>query len=74
MLQLLQLYANYSNGSTGQLSSITQALLFLGAVARIFTSIQETGDQLTIISYVVSTVCNFIIVAQIGYYWKSKQE
>ncbi|KAK7480584.1 hypothetical protein BaRGS_00028160 [Batillaria attramentaria] len=41
----IQAYANYKNGSTGQLSVITVYLIFLGAVARIFTSIQETGDN-----------------------------
>ena len=42
---LFQIIANFRNGHTGQLSAITIFLLFAGSVARIFTSIQETGDQ-----------------------------
>uniref|UniRef100_A0A1I8FAD5 DUF805 domain-containing protein n=1 Tax=Macrostomum lignano TaxID=282301 RepID=A0A1I8FAD5_9PLAT len=41
--KLWQAWYNYRNSSTGQLSLITCLLLFLGSVARIFTSVQETG-------------------------------
>lgn len=67
--KLSQAWTNYKNSSTGQLSAATCFLLFFGAVARIFTSIQETGDQMMILTYCVSTTANFIIVAQLMYYW-----
>ncbi|XP_071085650.1 mannose-P-dolichol utilization defect 1 protein-like [Haliotis cracherodii] len=70
--KIIQASANYRNSSTGQLSLVTVTLLFLGAVARIFTSIQETGDALVIFSYVVSSLFNGIILAQILYYWNAK--
>jgi len=63
--------ANYRNGSTGQLSAVTIALLFGGALARIFTSIQETGDITVIATYVVTFVVNGILLGQIIYYWNS---
>ena len=43
--KLIQAATNYKNGHTGQLSAITVFLLTLGSLARIFTSIQDTGDQ-----------------------------
>ncbi|KAK6195584.1 hypothetical protein SNE40_000985 [Patella caerulea] len=70
--KMIQAYANYKNGGTGQLSAITVFLLFLGSVARIFTSIQETGDKLVIFSYIISTLFNGLIAAQIVYYWNTK--
>lgn len=67
--KMSQAYTNYSNGSTGQLSAVTCFMLFFGSLARIFTSIQETGDQLIIITYILSTLTNGVIVAQLLYYW-----
>ncbi|XP_059160381.1 mannose-P-dolichol utilization defect 1 protein-like [Physella acuta] len=71
--KIIQALANYRNGSTGQLSVITVYLLFLGSIARIFTSIQETGDAMTIATYCVSSFFNGIIAAQFIHYWKVKQ-
>lgn len=72
ILQLIQAYKNYTNGSTGQLSFITVTLLFLGALARIFTSIQETNDNIMILTYVSSAFFNGIILSQVLYYWNVK--
>lgn len=69
--KLIQAYTNFTNKSTGQLSVITVYLIFLGAIARIFTSIQETGDNLVVFTYVVSTVCNGIIALQMILYWNA---
>lgn len=67
--KFIQAYTNYSNGSTGQLSAITGFMLFFGSLARIFTSIQETGDTTMIVMYMCSTFANAVIAAQILYYW-----
>lgn len=67
--KMSQAYTNYSNGSTGQLSAVTCFMLFFGSLARIFTSIQETGDQLIILTYILSTLTNGVIVSQLLYYW-----
>ncbi|XP_001603644.1 mannose-P-dolichol utilization defect 1 protein homolog [Nasonia vitripennis] len=64
-----QAYTNYSNGSTGQLSAATGFMLFFGSLARIFTSVQETGDATMVIMYIVSTLANGLIVSQLLYYW-----
>ncbi|KAK2111230.1 Mannose-P-dolichol utilization defect 1 protein [Saguinus oedipus] len=63
---------NYHNGHTGQLSAITVFLLFGGSLARIFTSIQETGDPLMAGTFVVSSLCNGLIAAQLLFYWNAK--
>ncbi|XP_041968122.1 mannose-P-dolichol utilization defect 1 protein homolog [Aricia agestis] len=65
----IQVITNYKNGSTGQLSAITCLLLFGGSIARIFTSIQETGDFIIILTYCVSTLANGAIVMQLFWYW-----
>lgn len=67
--KVIQIYENYQSGSTGQLSAITLIMLFLGALARIFTSIQETGDSIIILTYIVSTTANGLLVVQLLYYW-----
>ncbi|XP_066120246.1 mannose-P-dolichol utilization defect 1 protein isoform X2 [Saccopteryx bilineata] len=70
--KLLQAVTNYHNGHTGQLSAITIFLLFGGSLARIFTSIQETGDPLMAGTFVVSSLCNGLIAAQLLFYWNAK--
>ena len=67
-----QAYTNFRNGSTGQLSAVTVILLFAGSVARIFTSIQETGDQMMIITFCASSFANGVILSQLIYYWNKK--
>jgi len=71
LTQLVQILTNYRNGGTGQLSAVTITLLFGGALARIFTSIQETGDTTVIATYVVSFMVNAILLGQVIYYWNS---
>ncbi|KAH0947759.1 hypothetical protein HN011_001007 [Eciton burchellii] len=67
--KFMQAHTNYSNGNTGQLSAVTCFMLFFGSLARIFTSIQETGDATMVIMYTCSTLANGIIVMQLLYYW-----
>lgn len=69
--KLTQAYTNYKNSSTGQLSAATVFMLFFGSTARIFTSIQETGDTMLIFTYCASSFANAIIVAQMVYYWNA---
>ncbi|XP_023238383.1 mannose-P-dolichol utilization defect 1 protein homolog [Centruroides sculpturatus] len=69
--KMVQAVQNYKNGHTGQLSAGTVFLLFVGSCARIFTSVQETGDDLIIVTYVVASLANFVIAVQMIYYWKA---
>lgn len=72
--RLIQAASNFRNGHTGQLSAISVFLLFAGSLARIFTSLQETGDSLMALTYVISSACNGIITLQVLYYWNSSPE
>lgn len=72
--KMVQAVQNYKNGHTGQLSASTVFLLFLGSCARIFTSVQETGDSLIIITYIVASLANSIIAFQMIYYWKATNQ
>lgn len=67
----VQAITNYRNGSTGQLSAVTCFMLFFGSLARIFTSYQETGDSMLILTYIISTSANALIVAQLLWYWNA---
>ena len=60
--------ANYRNGNTGQLSAVTVFLLALGSLARIFTSIQETGDNVVIATFVCSSAVNVILAFQVNFW------
>lgn len=71
---MIQAVTNYKNKSTGQLSAATCFMIFFGALARIFTSLQETGDPMMILTYSVSSLANGIIVFQLLYYAKSKDK
>jgi len=64
-----QVILNFRNSSTGVLSSFQLILQFLGCVARIFTSIKETGDLQMIVNYSVISVVNGLLVFQLFYYW-----
>ncbi|XP_055859163.1 mannose-P-dolichol utilization defect 1 protein homolog [Episyrphus balteatus] len=68
--KMTQAYTNYKNKSTGQLSAATCFMLLAGSLARIFTSIQETGDPMMVLTFGVSSFANAVIVAQMVYYWK----
>ncbi|CAN9509815.1 unnamed protein product [Ophioblennius macclurei] len=72
--RLIQAATNFHNGNTGQLSAISVFLLFAGSFARIFTSLQETGDSLMALTYVISSTCNGVIALQVLYYWNSAPE
>ncbi|KAM8897704.1 mannose-P-dolichol utilization defect 1b isoform 2-T2 [Spinachia spinachia] len=72
--RLIQAASNFHNGHTGQLSAVSVFLLFAGSLARIFTSLQETGDSLMALTYVISSSCNGIIALQVLFYWNCSPE
>lgn len=70
----IQAYSNFSNGHTGQLSAVTVFLIFAGSLARIFTSIQETGDPIMVWTYIIASAANTVLAFQIVYYWKVTED
>ncbi|KAJ8384392.1 hypothetical protein AAFF_G00205250 [Aldrovandia affinis] len=67
--QLIQAETNYHNGHTGQLSAVSVFLLFVGSLARVFTSAQDTGDSLMTLGCMVTSCCNALIAGQVLCYW-----
>lgn len=63
-----QVYANFVNGSTGALSIVTCWGIFLGACARIFTTLQDVDSFNILAGYLSSAILNGIIAFQVAYY------
>lgn len=63
-----QAYTNYVNGSTGALSPFTCWGIFLGACARIFTTLQDVDSITILLGYLSSALLNGIIAFQVIYY------
>lgn len=72
--KLLQAFKNYQSQHTGQLSALTAWAIFSGSFIRIITTIQETGDKLTTITFICSSLANAVIAIQVLWYWKSTQD
>lgn len=66
--RLPQAVANYRARSTGALSAVTCVGMWLGATARIFTTLTEVDDPSILAGYVAAAVLNGIIAAQVLYY------
>lgn len=65
----IQAWQNYKLQSTGQLSLVSASLQLAGTIARVFTSVQDTGDMLLIISFAIAAVLNAALFAQFFLYW-----
>jgi len=66
--KLTQIYENIKNGSTGQLSSITVFLFFVGSLARVFTTLQDAPDPILIVSVGIAGFLNSILFLQVVIY------
>mmetsp|Transcript_31580 Transcript_31580/g.96661 ORF Transcript_31580/g.96661 Transcript_31580/m.96661 type:complete len:92 (+) Transcript_31580:262-537(+) len=63
--RLPQIAQNVRQGHTGELAFITYFMNVMGAMARLFTTLQELDDPITLASCVLSLVLNLIVVIQI---------
>ena len=64
-----QIWLTHSNGSVGDgLSLLTFGLTVLGALARVFTTFIELGDNVELTGYLLSVLFNGIICLQIVWY------
>ncbi len=67
-----QIYKIWCTGHTGQLSAATVFLVALGSCARLFTTIQEVGnDQLLLVGFGMGAFLNSVIALQMIWYWNS---
>ncbi|KAJ4966943.1 hypothetical protein NE237_018792 [Protea cynaroides] len=65
-----QIWENYSNKSTGELSFLTSFMNFGGSIARVFTSIQEKAPTSVTLGSMIGIVTNGTILSQILLYQK----
>ncbi|KAL1822166.1 hypothetical protein ACET3Z_008944 [Daucus carota] len=65
-----QIYTNFKNRSTGELSSLTSLMNCAGSLVRVFTSIQEKAPTSVVMGSVVGILTNGTILGQIIAYQK----
>ncbi|CRG96401.1 conserved Plasmodium protein, unknown function, partial [Plasmodium gallinaceum] len=66
-----QIYLNYKNKNTGNLSLVTYIIVFLGNLGRIFTIFFSSNNKIYLIHCIFISTLNFTILYQIIYYWKN---
>ncbi|KAI8054264.1 polyketide synthase, partial [Syncephalis plumigaleata] len=66
-----QIIQNHQDKSTGQLSAFTVFAMFLGAAARVFTTLQEVDDLILIVGVVLSATLNGVVAMQMLAYWNT---
>ncbi|KAK6115924.1 hypothetical protein DH2020_008193 [Rehmannia glutinosa] len=65
-----QIWENFTNKSTGELSLLTSLMNFGGSMVRVFTSVQEKAPMSVILGYVIGIMTNGAILSQIIIYQK----
>ncbi|KAG2227098.1 hypothetical protein INT45_003828 [Circinella minor] len=67
-----QIYTNFANKSTGQLSVFAVVTYFAGTAARVFTTMTELDDPLMLYGNMLACVLNGILLIQVLLYWGKK--
>lgn len=67
-----QIWKNYTNKSTGELSFLTCFMNFGGSLVRVFTGIQEQAPQSVVLGSLIGMLTNGTILSQILLYQKSE--
>ncbi|KAK2828516.1 hypothetical protein Q5P01_019550 [Channa striata] len=63
--KVLQARTNYSNGHTGQLSTLSVLLTWAGSLGADFISVQETGSSFATFSHTLSACLSCVLLAQV---------
>ncbi|KAI7869710.1 hypothetical protein BDF14DRAFT_1779821 [Spinellus fusiger] len=69
-----QIYANWQNTSTGQLSVFAVLNYFAGSTARVFTTWTELEDPLMLGGNVLASLLNAVLVLQVILYWNKESK
>lgn len=72
--RLPQIITAFKEGRTGQLSLFTSFLQFAGGAVRIFTSLKEQAGAAMVRGFVLGSLLNGTVVAQILYYGKDGRD
>ncbi|KAK9725539.1 hypothetical protein RND81_05G151800 [Saponaria officinalis] len=70
--RLPQIWKNFSNKSTGELSFLTCFMNFGGSMVRVFTSMQENAPSSVVMGSVLGAVTNGTLLSQIIIYQKPR--
>ncbi|XP_019174905.1 PREDICTED: mannose-P-dolichol utilization defect 1 protein homolog 2-like [Ipomoea nil] len=65
-----QIWKNFKNKSTGELSFLTFMMNFAGSMVRVFTSVQEKAPMTVVMGSVLGILLNGTILSQISLYAK----
>ena len=74
LLQVVQIYTNYRNQGTGQLSAASAFLSIFHSFGRFTSSLLLTMDKVLILTFVQAGVLNFVLTAQIVYYRRKEKK
>lgn len=69
-----QILSNFNQGHTGQLALITLVLNLAGSIARLFTTLQETGDPVMVAGFGVGILLNGTLVLQVLLFWGATEK
>ncbi|TYH17802.1 hypothetical protein ES288_A05G219400v1 [Gossypium darwinii] len=67
-----QIWKNFSNKSTGELSFLTCSMNVAGSLVRVFTSLQEKAPTMVLLGSVLGIATNGAVLSQIILYWNSQ--
>ncbi|XP_012445250.1 mannose-P-dolichol utilization defect 1 protein homolog 2 [Gossypium raimondii] len=67
-----QIWKNFSNKSTGELSFLTCLMNVAGSLVRVFTSLQEKAPAMVLLGSVLGIATNGALLSQIILYWNSQ--
>ncbi|UZJ54125.1 hypothetical protein CBS101457_003445 [Exobasidium rhododendri] len=70
--KLPQIVELHRNKEPGQLSAVVVFAQLLGTIARVYTTVVETGDWLLGTGFGLASVLNAVIAVQYVYYWNGK--
>jgi mannose-P-dolichol utilization defect protein 1 len=64
-----QISTIFKHKSTGQLSFVTNALMFLGTASRVFTTIVEVNNSMVLLKFLIALSLHGVIMLQFAIYW-----
>ncbi|XP_056312876.1 mannose-P-dolichol utilization defect 1a [Danio aesculapii] len=70
--RFFQIVSNFRCGHTGQLSTLSVFLVFLGSLGRVFSSLQDAGFSFSAQMQALACCCSGLILAQILMYWNKR--
>uniref|UniRef100_K1PSQ6 Mannose-P-dolichol utilization defect 1 protein n=1 Tax=Magallana gigas TaxID=29159 RepID=K1PSQ6_MAGGI len=74
VILVMQIYTNYRNHGTGQLSAASAFLSMFQSFGRFTSSLLLTMDKIMILTFVQASILNIVLTAQIVYYRRKEKK